>query len=148
MCSKLIPSTQDQILHSNVVEPKTKCWTRMCVNQWQMVQPNVIPPISRKIYVSNSFIPMPNFYYIRGLIWKISKVIIDEAKTDHKDFECHYNIMKIFKSWFTNRIILSLFFINQIQSYSHQQQLVLNHDVISRLAWSSPYPPTLKWRNN
>ena len=41
---------------------------------------------------------------------KVQKVIIDETNIDHNDFNCHHNMMKIFKSWFTNRIILSFFF--------------------------------------
>ena len=40
---------------------------------------------------------------------KIQKVIIDETKMDDKDVECHHNMMKIFKSWFTNRTILSFY---------------------------------------
>ena len=32
-CCSLISSSLDQVLHSNVVEPKTKCCTLICVNQ-------------------------------------------------------------------------------------------------------------------
>ena len=35
------------MLHSNVVEPKTRCCTQMFVNQYQMTHSNVGPPISR-----------------------------------------------------------------------------------------------------
>ena len=34
------------MLHSNVVEPKTKCCTLMCVNQ--MIHSNLVPPIHIK----------------------------------------------------------------------------------------------------